>query len=41
MADNAGYPVVRAVFILLIAAVLIGDVVFLVKMGGDVLGVAT
>ena len=38
MADNAGYPVVRAVFILLLAAVLVGDVTLLVKMGADILG---
>jgi hypothetical protein len=38
MADNAGYPVVRGVIIILLLAVFAGDVAFLLKMGADVLG---
>ena len=38
MEERAGYPVVRAVFILLLSLVLIGDLAMLMKMGADVLG---
>ena len=37
MADNAGYPVIRGVIIVLLAAVFLGDVAFLLRMGADVL----
>lgn len=37
MGDSQGYPVVRAIFILLIALVLVGDLALLLKMSGDVL----
>lgn len=37
MGDSQGYPVVRMVFILLIALVLTGDLALLLKMSGDVL----
>jgi hypothetical protein len=38
MAERDGYPIVRSVFILLLALVLAGDLAMLMKMGADVLG---
>jgi hypothetical protein len=38
MDDSQGYPIVRAVFILLIALVLLGDLAFLLKMSSDIFG---
>ena len=37
MADNAGYPIVRGVFIILLLAVFVGDVALLLKMSADIL----